>query len=301
VESLNYQHLFYFWVISREGGVARAARQLHLTHSTLSAQLRLLEQFLGGDLFERSGRRLTPTPLGLQVATYAEDIFRTGAELVDVARGRSAGAHSIFRVGVAGSLPKTIAYRLLEPAIAKDASQAVQIRQDSQARLLEELASGKLHMVLSDTPPQAAAYRLHAHVLGDTDTLLYGSPSLAKKFGKRFPSSLHGAPLVLPAAGSLRRALDRWFADRNLRVHVAAECDDAGMMRVLGGNGVGLFAVRGALRTEVEEAHGAVALGPLEGIRERYYAISPERKIRHRGVAAIVDVARATLKPPGSS
>lgn len=301
MEALNYQHLFYFWIIAREGGVARAARQLRLSHSTLSAQLRLLEQFLEGELFERSGGRLVPTTLGLQVAGYAEDIFRTGNELVEVARGRSDGAHAILRVGVVGSLPKTIAYRLMEPALALDASQTLHVRQDSQPRLVEELAEGKLHVVLSDTPPQASASRLHAHVLGETELLLYGTPALAKKFGKRFPAGLDGAPVLFPASGSLRRTLERWFADRGLRVRVAAEVDDAGMLRVLGGKGLGLFAVRGALRTEVEEAQGAVCLGALEGIRERYYAVSVERRIRHPGVAAIVDAARATLKAPASA
>ncbi|MFO0588951.1 MAG: LysR family transcriptional regulator [Polyangiaceae bacterium] len=301
MEALNYQHLYYFWVIAREGGVARAARQLRLSHSTLSAQLRQLEQFLGGDLFERSGRRLLPTPLGVQVSGYADDIFRTGNELIEVARGRSDGAPAMLKVGVVGSLPKTIAYGLLEPAMALDASQTVQVRQDTQARLVEELAEGKLHVVLSDSPPQTGASRLHGHVLGETDLLLYGTPPLAKRFGKRFPSGLQGAPILLPTAGALRRTLERWFGDRGLRVRVAAEVDDAGMFRVLGGKGLGLFAVRGALRTEVEEGYGAVCLGALDGIRERYYAISVERRIRHPGVAAIVDSARATLKAPASS
>jgi LysR family transcriptional activator of nhaA len=138
-------------------------------------------------------------------------------------------------------------------------------------------------------------------VLGETDVLLYGSPALARKFGKRFPAGLDGAPVLLPAAGSLRRALERWFADKALRVKVAGEVDDAGLLRVLGGHGLGLFAVRDAFRTEVEEGHGAVCLGPLEGIRDRYYAVSVERRISHRGVAAIIDAARASLKAPATS
>lgn len=298
VETLNYQHLFYFWMISREGGVARAAKELHLTHSTLSAQLRLLERFFGGELFVRSGRRLVPTPLGLEVAAYAEDIFRMGSELVEVARGRGTGVRSAFKVGVVGSLPKTIARRLIEPALAQDDLAPVQVRQDTQARLIEELAAGRLHVVLSDTPPQTASFRLHAHVLGETDTLLYGTPKLARKYGKSFPGSLDGAPVLLPMAGGLRRAMERWFADRGLRVRVAGEMDDAGMIRAFGGHGLGLFPVREALRTEVEEAHPAVCVGPLEGVRERYYAISVERRIRHPAVVALVDTARATLKAP---
>lgn len=300
MEPLNYQHLFYFWVIAREGGVARAARRLRLSHSTLSAQLRMLEQFLGGDLFERTGKRLVPTPLGLQIAGYADDIFRLGNELVEVARGHNQGAHAVLRVGAVGSLPKTIACRLMEPALRLDPSQVVVLRQDVQARLIEELAAGKLHVLLTDTPPEASAYRLHAHLLGETALLLFGSPPLAKKHGRRFPASLEGAPVIFPAAGPLRRALERWFADKGLRVRVACEADDAGMIRVLGAQGLGLFAVRSALRTEVEEAQGAVCLGPLDGVSERYYAVSVERRIRHAGVAAIVEAARTTLQAKAS-
>lgn len=300
MEPLNYQHLFYFWVIAREGGVARAARRLRLSHSTLSAQLRLLEQFLGGDLFERTGRRLVPTPLGLQIAGYADDIFRMGNELVEVARGRDQGTHQVFRVGVVGSLPKTIAFRLMEPALRLDPSQAVVVRQDVQARLIDELAAGKLDVLLTDMPPEASAYRLHAHLLGETAILLFGSPAIAKKYGRRFPASLEGAPVIFPSPGSLRRAMERWFADRGLRIRVAAEVDDAGMIRVLGGHGLGLFPVRSALRTEVEESQGAVCLGPLDGVSERYYAVSVERRISHRGVAAVVSAARAGLKSPAS-
>lgn len=298
MQPLNYQHLFYFWVIAREGGVARAARHLRLSHSTLSAQLRLLEQFLGGQLFERAGKRLVLTPLGQEIAAYSGDIFRIGNELVEVARGHGAGAHTALRVGTVSGLPKTIAYRLTEPALRLDPAQVIHVRQDSQARLVEELATGRLHVVLTDTPPEPSAYRLHAHVLGETDLLLFGAPALAKRYGKRFPTLLEGAPVLLPSAGGLRRGLERWFADKGLRVKVTGEVDDAGMLRVLGGQGLGLFAVRSALRTEVEEAHGAMCLGPIDGVRERYYAISVERRITHRGVAAMVDAARATLRSP---
>ncbi|MBK8251286.1 MAG: LysR family transcriptional regulator [Polyangiaceae bacterium] len=296
MESLNYQHLYYFWMILRHEGVAPAARHLRLSHSTLSTQLKQLEQFLGGELFQRGGRSLVPTPLGLQVAAYAEEIFRIGHELLDVARGQAGSSRSVFRVGIVSGLPKTVAYRLVEPALKVAPETLVQLRQDNQARLLEELATGRLHVVLADTPPQASAFRLHAHVLGESSVLLYGTAKLVRKYGGAFPESLQGAPFVLPLGGALRRALDRFFADRGIHVRVLAEIDDAGMLRVFGGNGVGIFPVREALKTEVEEAHRAHCLGPVEGVRERYYAISPERRIRHPAVGALVETARATLR-----
>ena len=295
MEWLNYHHLYYFWIIQQEGGLVFAAKRLRLTHSTLSAQLRSLEDFLGGQLFERRGRRLVLTPLGGEMATYASEIFRMGSELVDVARGRSVGLRSKLAIGVVGTLPRSIAYRLLAPALALDEQAPIVVRQDSLPRLVEELANGRLQLVLADEPPAPTPFRLHVHPLGSSEILLYGKRSLAARYRKGFPARLSGAPVLVPSSGSLRRALDGWFADQGIAVTIAGEFDDAGMLRSFGGNGVGLFPVRAALRTEVEEAHGAVCLGALSGIEERYYAISVERRIRHRGVAAIVDQARASL------
>jgi hypothetical protein len=122
MEWLNYHHLFYFSVIVQEGGLAKAAARLRLSHSTLSTQLRALEEFLGCELFERCGRRLVLTPMGAEVAEYADEIFRMGAELVDVARGLKDGRCSALRVGVVDALPKTFIYRLLEPAMQAQAT-----------------------------------------------------------------------------------------------------------------------------------------------------------------------------------
>jgi LysR family transcriptional regulator, transcriptional activator of nhaA len=297
MEWLNYHHLFYFSVIVQEGGLSKAAARLRLSHSTLSTQLRSLEAFLGNELFERRGRRLVLTPIGAEVAEYASEIFRIGAELIDVARGREPGRRAALRVGVVDALPKTLTYRLLEPAMQADSSGPIHVRQDDMGRLLGELAAHRLHLVLSDTPPpQGLPVRVHAHLLGETDVLLYGTPQLAARFRPGFPASLGDAPLLLPgAAASLRRGIERWMTDRGIRLRIEGELDDAGLLRVFGGAGRGLFPVRAALRTEVEEAHGAVFIGKFEGLRERYYAVSSERRVRHPGVLARIERARSRL------
>jgi LysR family transcriptional activator of nhaA len=294
---LNYHHLFYFSVIVREGGLAKAAAHLRLSHSTLSTQLRALEQFFGSELFERRGRRLVLTPLGVEVADYATEIFRMGTELVDVARGHVDGRRAPLRVGVVNALPKTVTYRLLEPALQVDNPGPIHVRQDELEPLVEGIATNKLHLVLSDAlPPQGLAVRVHAHLLGDSEVLLYGAPSLAARYRNGFPDSLNDAPLLLPgAAAGLRRSFERWLTDRGIRVRIEGEIDDAGLLRVFGGAGLGLFPVRAALRTEVEEAHGAVLVGKLEGLRERYYAVSTERRVRHPGVLALIERARMRL------
>jgi LysR family transcriptional regulator, transcriptional activator of nhaA len=299
-EWLNYHHLYYFWRITRDGGLARAAARLHVSHSTVSAQLRTLETFLGAPLFERRGRRLVLTPLGAEIAAYASDIFRLGNELVDVARGRGQAVRPSFRVGVVGSLPKTLVYRLLEPALHEKEPVRMHVRQGELARLLPELSAHRLHLVLSDRPAtEAPTLPVYAHLLGESAIWLYGEKELAKRYRRGFPASLDGAPVLFPGHdAALRATMEQWFADRGLRVTMAGDADDAGLLRVFGFEGVGLFPVRGGLRSEVEESSGAECVGCLDGARERYYAISVERRVRHRAVASLIEAARAELIEP---
>ncbi|MFO0667719.1 MAG: LysR family transcriptional regulator [Polyangiaceae bacterium] len=303
MEWLNYHHLFYFWRIAREGGLARAAEQLHVTHSTLSTQLRSLEEFFGGALFERRGRRLVLTALGEEIASFADDIFRIGSELVDAARGRSNERRLALRIGVVSSMPKSVAYGLVEPALSVPNYGSIVARQDRLERLLEEMAAGRLHLVLSDVaPPEASAQRVFAHLLGESSLLLYGTPNLAKRCKKNFPESLEGAPLLVPTGqASLRRQLDRWLVQRGINVRIAGEFDDAGLMRIAGARGLGLLPVRAALRTEVEESYKLELVGPLTDVIESYYVISLERRVRHPAVSALIEHARIELALPSST
>jgi LysR family transcriptional activator of nhaA len=296
-EWLNYHHLFYFWRITREGGLARAAARLHVSHSTISAQLRSLEAFLGAPLFERRGRRLVLTPMGAETAAYASDIFRLGNELVDVARGSSQVTSPTFRVGVASSLPKTLVYRLLEPALRGKPSMRMQVGQGELTRLLPELAAHRLHLLLSDRPAvEGSLGPVYSHRLGESEIWLYGDKKLAARYRRNFPDSLQGAPVLLPGHDSaLRATLERWFADRDLRVEVVAEADDAGLLRVFGSKGLGLFPVRAGLRSEVEASSGAECVGRLESACETYYAVSVERRVRHQAVARVMEAARVEL------
>lgn len=297
MEWLNYHHLFYFWRIAREGSLSRAAEQLRVSHSTLSAQLRALESSLSGPLFDRRGRRLVLTPLGEQVASYADEIFRLGRELVDTSRGVAAERSLALRVGVASGLPPSVAYRLLSPALVPSRFRPIVFRRAMFDRLLEELAAGRLHLVLSDVPPpETSTHRVFAHLLGASGILVYGTAKLARELRRRFPASLEGAPLLVPTPASwLRRQIDRWLVERNLRPRLDGEFDDAALMRTAGIHGHGVFPVREALRAEVEEAGGVQLVGRLDGIEERYYVVSTERRVRHPAVSAIVEHGRARL------
>ncbi len=294
---LNYHHLYYFLVIVREGGLAAAARKLRLTHSTLSAQLRALERHFGAALFERSSGRLVLTPFGVDAASYAEDIFRLGRELNDVARGKVSPGREVLRVGVVASLPKTLVQHLLSPALDGAGISMVQVVQQALPALLEGLAAGRLHLLIADEVPAAAAsLRIHGHAIGETDILLYASASIAASLEGSFPASLAQAPFVLPPATlALRRKLDDWLVERRLRVDVKAEVEDAGLLRAFGSAGRGVFPVRSALRAEVEDLHDVERLGRCRGVRERYFLLSTERRIKHPAVAAVVEGARRGL------
>lgn len=299
MEWLNYHHLYYFSVIAEEGGLAKAARKLRLTHSTLSAQLRALESHFGAPLFERRGKRLVLTSFGSDALTYSADIFRLGRELNDVARGQRTSARDVLRVGVLAGLPKTLTHRLLAPALDQDACTLL-VQQDGASALLHALAAGRLHVVLmNDVPTAPPGARVYSHVLGETDVLLYGRGRLAQIGKKRFPESLAGVPFVLPPPGApLRQRLDAWFAQRNLQITVKAEVEDAGLLRVLGSTGRGLFPVRAALRAEFEDVSDVQLVGSCDGVRETYYAITTERRVRHPGLTALIDAARTDLNPP---
>lgn len=296
---LNYHHLYYFWVTVREGGLTKGAAALRLTHSTLSTQIHALEEFLGGELFQRQGRVLVLTPFGVDVARYADDIFNAGSELIEMARGRSTKMRSVLRIGVVSVLPKTLVYRLLQPALSASEQGPIVVRQDNYERLLDDLATSRLHLVLTDQPPpEGLGSKTFGHLLGETDIVIYGTRRLANRFRADFPKSLAKAPMLLPASGSsLRRLLERWLTEKAVHVQVTGEFDDAGMMRAFGANGHGLFPVRAALAAEVEDAHGAVPVGTVDGVRERYYAVSTERRVRHPAMMALLESARQRLIP----
>lgn len=295
---LNYHHLYYFSMIVQEGGVAAAARKLRLTHSTLSAQLRALEAHLGAPLFERRGKRLVLTAFGEEAAGYAADIFRLGRELGDVARGRSGSTRQALRVGVAPGIPKALAARLLGPALDEPGF-ALEVRHAEIVRLLETLAAGRLHVVLTnDVPTLAHGTKLHTHALGENEVLLFASRPLARRAKAEYPRSLEKVPLLLPPVGApLRRRLDAWLAKHKVAARALVEVDDAGLLRALGAAGRGVFPVRSALRTEMEELHGLTLVGHCEDVQEPTFAVTTERRLRHPGVAAIIEGARTALAP----
>jgi LysR family transcriptional activator of nhaA len=297
MEWLNYHHLLYFWVVAREGGLVPAGKVLRLSHPTLSAQIHTLEAQLGEQLFSKQGRRLALTEMGRVVFRYADEIFTLGREMLDTVKGRSSAFGLRLDVGIANVVPKLIVRRLLQPALALAEPVRLVCHEDKYEQLLGDLALHALDIVISDAPvPPGGSIRAFHHLLGETGVSFFGARPLAASHKRRFPQSLDGAPMLLPLENlTLRRLLNQWFEREGIRPRVVAEFEDSALLQVFGGDGVGIFAAPSVVEAQVIDQYGVQLIGRTDQVRERFYAISVERRIKNPAVVAICDSARHEL------
>jgi len=296
MEWLNYHHLLYFWTVAREGSIAAATRKLNLTQPTISAQLRLLEESLGEKLFAKKGRSLALTEAGTIALRYADEIFALGRELRDTLHDRPTGGPVRLRVGIADVVPKLVAYRVLRAAF--ETAEAVQLvcREAPSETLLALLAQHDVDLVLMDAPATGGPLRAYNHLLGESGTTFFAARSLAASVRKNFPKSLHGAPMLLPGAlTQIRRALELWLDGSGIEPRRVGEFDDLALMSAFGRAGTGIFPAPTAIEDEIQEELGVQVVGRLPEVRERFYAVSAERKIKNPIVSAITSAARRRL------
>lgn len=294
---LNYSHLLYFWTVAREGSIAKASTVLHLTPQTISGQLKLLDDAVGDRLFVRAGRRLVLSDLGKVVFQYADEIFSLGAELAHVARGKAPGMPLTLNVGIVDSIPKLVTYRVLEPALKLQEKLKLTCHEATLENLLSDLAVHRLDLVLSDRPvPAGLNVRAYHHLLGGSGVSIFAAPQLAKSLRKRFPQSLKGAPFLMPAnTPALRSQLEEWFDTQDIAPTIVGEFDDSALLKSFGQAGVGVFAGPTALEAEICQMYRVQTLGQVPNVQERFYAISPERKLKHPAIVAITERARETI------
>ena len=297
MSSLNLKHLRYFWAVAANGSIARASELLHLTPQTISGQLRELEEQLNAKLFQKSGRNLVLTDTGRMVFSYADEMFRLGDELQDVLEGRIPGAALTLTVGVAMVVPKLLAYRVLEPALMMPESVHLVCLEAPLPDLLADLSIHKLDLVLADSPVSPALnIRAYNHQLGESGISFFATRAAARKYAAGFPGCLHGAPMLMPTGSSaLRRSLEQWFERQNIKPVVVAEFEDRALMKAFGEANAGLFTSPTTVEDDVVAKYGVRVIGRTDEIRERYYAISAERRIKHPAVVAITESARSTL------
>jgi LysR family transcriptional regulator, transcriptional activator of nhaA len=297
MEWLNYHHLHYFWMVAKEGSIARACEKLRLAQPTISGQLRQFEESLGEKLFAKSGRNLVLTDTGQVVYRYAEEIFSVGTELQDVLRGRPQGRPARFLVGISDLMPKWIVFRFLEPVLKMPQPVHLICYEDNTDGLLLKLASHTLDMILTDAPVTASSRtRAFNHELGSCGVSFCAAPALAARYRKRFPESFNGAPFLVPTEGSvMRRSLEQWFERHGIRPAIVGEFQDSALLKVFGQAGAGIFPVASAAERDVRKNYGAAVVGRTSEITERFYAISVERRLKHPAVVALSEAARQFL------
>ncbi|MCG6900987.1 MAG: transcriptional activator NhaR [Gammaproteobacteria bacterium] len=297
MSSLNLKHLRYFWAVATHGSIASASEVLYLTPQTISGQLRELEQQLNAKLFQKSGRNLVLTDTGRVVFSYADEMFRLGDELQDVLAGRTPGSALTLTVGVAMVVPKLLAYRVLEPVLRMQDRVRLVCQEAPLVDLLAELSVHKLDLVLADSPISPALnIRAYNHLLGESGISFFSTHKKARKYAAGFPHSLNDAPMLMPTASSaLRRMLEQWFERHEIRPDITAEFEDRALMKAFGEADAGIFTSPTAVEDDVVAKYGVRVIGRTDDIKEHFYAISAERRLKHPAVTAITETARSEL------
>lgn len=295
---MNYKHLLYFWVTAKAGGVMRAGEQLHTTPQTLSGQIKLLEDWLGRKLFKKTGRNLELTEDGRLALGYADQIFNLGAELEAAVRGAREGKKVLeFSVGVADSVTKSVAYRLLEPALTVGEHVRLICVEGKFPDLLAQLALNRLDLVIADEPmSRRLSVRAFNHPLGGSTMSFFCTAKLKAQLEGKFPQCLNGQPMLIQGAqASVRQQLEGWFTRHGVQPRIVGEFDDGALMNAFGRKGRGVFMAPSAMEADIIQQFGVEVIGRSEELREEFYAVSVEQRITHPCVVAITDAARGKL------
>lgn len=297
VATLNYKHLRYFWMVAKSGSIAKAAEQLHLTPHSVSGQLSEFADTLGVTLFRRVGRKLELTDTGRRIASYAEDIFTTGDELLELVRDKAFTSTVTYRVGCADSVSKLIACQLVEPALKLPEPVRLICREGRLDSLVADLAVHRLDLVIADRPiPAHFSVRAYNHLLGESPMTAFCTAELAATLRPGFPACLDDAPLLLPGEDfAIHQRLLRWFERCDVHPHVVGEFDDSAMMQAFGQSGAGVFFAPSVIAAQVCSQHEVVALGQIDAVVEQTYAITTERRMSHPATLSISTLARSKL------
>lgn len=294
---LNYHHLLYFWSVAKHGTMTKACEELRLAQPTISGQIRLLENTLGERLFIRTGRRLALTEMGHLVFKYAQDIFSTGQELMNSVKGQAKGHPARLVVGIADAVPKPLATRLLRSALKLYRPTRLICQEDKLHQLLTDLTAHRLDLVIADTPAPSSIKELtYSHPLGESGVMLFATAKLTAQYRRGFPRSLSGAPMLLPTSNAaLRRLLDQWLVNQRLHPNIVGEFDDSATLKAFGQDGYGIFPGGSVIGKEICRQYRVQVVGELEVVKQHFYAITVERRLKHPAVLALVRTARQEL------
>ncbi len=294
---LNYTHLLYFWTVAREGSIATAAESLNLTPQTISGQIKLLEESVGSPLFVRAGRGLVITETGQLVKQYADEIFALGAELTHRVKTDQALVPNVLNIGIVDSIPKLIGLRIIEPVLSMQEKMRVVCRQGSLEELLGQLGVHRLDVIVSDRPLSPGMnVKAYSHTLGETTVSLFCHQSIANVYTSDFPDCLQGAPFLMPVNESaVRRALEQWMDSYEIHPDIVVECEDSALLKAFGEAAYGVFPAPTAIKEEICSMYDAEMVAELDTVAEKFYAISPERKLKHPAVLEVINNSRDRL------
>lgn len=288
--AMNLNHLKYFYEVAMRGGVTRASESLHVTPQTISAQLRLLEDSLGYELFEREGNKLIVNQEGKIVLDYAEEIFRMERELLSqIGSGEPQGRVSVS-IGILDSIPKIWSSRAINKIYEQLDDVKVKTHETDFEQLLADLSLNKLDLILSDRPiPPNVSIRASNTLLLQSGFTFFAQAKYARKLSHQFPFSLDGQPMLLPGERSAQFShILSWFDKLNIKPRVLGEFDDTELMKILGEQGHGVFCAPSIIAEPLQAQFKVREVGRTEEIRENYYAITSHRKIRNKAVEVIL-------------
>lgn len=288
--SFNYKHLYYFWVVAKEGGMSRAADKLDMAVQTVSAQVRELERSLGYALLKPAGRGLVLTDAGQTALQLADQIFQIGENLPERVRESASAPSMRLAVGISDGLPKLVARRLLQPVISEPTLRLI-CHEGELDELLGDLALHRLDVVFSDRPaPANPNIKLYSHAMGQSPMAWYGTPALVGGAASHFPQCLASTPVLLPTAHTAVRArLDHWFEQQGVRPRIVGEFEDSALLNTFGASGMGIFPAAEWAEQDLLANYGVERLAPCGGVTEHFFAVGTEKKVQHPLVQRVLD------------
>ena len=291
--SFSYRHLYYFWVVAKEGGISRAAERLGMAVQTVSTQVRELERSLGCMLLKPAGRGVALTEAGVVAVRQAEQIFEIGDRLPAVVRNAMGTARLKFAVGIPDGLPKLVIRHLLQPVIKQQNLQLL-CHEGAFGDLLGDLALHRLDLVIADrSAPPNPNLKLYNHSLGTSAIAWYSSASLYTAARKNFPRSLAKVPTLLPTShAAARMRIDQWFERHAIQPRIAGEFQDGALLATFGASGMGVFPAPELMEADLIAQYRVRRLGICDGVEEQFFAIGPEKKVAHPLVQRILRSVR---------
>jgi LysR family transcriptional activator of nhaA len=291
--SFNYRHLYYFWVVAKEGGISRAAARLDMAVQTVSVQVRELERTLGCLLLKPAGRGVALTDAGVAAMRQADQIFELGGQLAASVRDAASSPVVRLAVGLPDGLPKLAVQRLLQPVI-REPNLRLLCHEGEFDDLLADLALHRLDVVIADrAAPANPNLKLYNHSLGSFPIVWYAPVSLCAAARLGFPGSLAKVPVLLPTGhAAARTRIDQWFDRHAIQPRLAGEFQDSALLKTFGAAGMGVFPAVELADDELTRRYKVRRLGPCDGVEEHFFAIGTEKRVMHPLVQRILSMRR---------